>query len=259
MFSGRRYLLGLLPQISGLARLSLGVLDAGEQLIHRACGRLNLELCGEQTQKRDRRSGPFWVVNTLENDLSRQLHCASVIREDFLRVIERCAGNVLKARAGRIARTIYVIYSSRLILRMIEDVPGLRAQFDRITVVERDALVDRQINIVDRPYRKRVACRIRQGPLPRLNVVCIWIYGRIADDITTTLDGRHCSPRSRHTVWIDNDSVDDGAIAIQIGIGRGEYSGILRSFVSIDRRDEPIAQHVLQEEITRMFVGRNVV
>lgn len=47
------------------------------------------------------------------------------------------------------AGCVYVVDGSRDVLRVVEDVEGVRAELDQVAIAERDALVCGQVNVVD--------------------------------------------------------------------------------------------------------------
>src|SRR6185312_13092520 len=171
------------------------------------------------------------------------------------------AGYRLEGVARRVAGAVYIIDAARLILRVIEDVEGLKAELDGVVFMEGKALVGGQVEIVDRAYWQRVAAGSGQSASSGLDVISIWVDGRISDGCPSGIgDGCNASASSLYTVWIDHGAVDGGAaVAVEVGVYAGENGGVLRRFVGVDGRDGPVADEVLHHKAVGVFVERESV
>ena len=68
---------------------------------------------------------------------------------------------------------------------MIENVEGLRLEFKRIVIGERDSLDRRQIEVVDRVCGHRIPRSGRKGSNASPNVVSVWIGRNITNSVAT--------------------------------------------------------------------------
>ena len=75
--------------------------------------------------------------------------CNAVRRRTCLKVGWCGLGDRLEVVVFSEAGCVYVVDGSRDVLRVVEDVEGVRAELDRVAIAERDALVCRQVNVVD--------------------------------------------------------------------------------------------------------------
>src|ERR1017187_7824945 len=88
-------------------------------------------------------------------------------------MIEEGVGHRLKVVARSIAGAIYRIDGTRDVLRVIEQVPGTRADRQGIAFSQRESLVQGEVPVIDRANRQRVPPPVRQRTYVGLDIVCV--------------------------------------------------------------------------------------
>jgi hypothetical protein len=116
------------------------------------------------------------------------LHGARIVLEDLSRLTEERIIDFLEVDdAGRVGGLVDIADRAWCVLGVVQNVVGLRAELEGVTLAERNALVGCQVPVVDGAGRQRITLSIGKGTGLGLNVISIGVDGDVANRVCGAL------------------------------------------------------------------------